>query len=52
MNTGGLLPLDTPEEPEATPLYVSQRWGGTSLLLGKINAEDQKRETAYAETVT
>jgi hypothetical protein len=40
VNTGAILPLGTPEELEATSLYVSQRWGGTSLLLGKINAID------------
>jgi porin len=40
VNTGAVLPLDTPEELEATSLYYSQRWGGTSLLLGKINVID------------
>jgi hypothetical protein len=37
VNTGAVLPLDSPEELEATSLYYSQRWGGTSLLLGKVN---------------
>lgn len=40
VNSGAILPLNTPEELEATSLYYSQRWGGTSLLLGKINAID------------
>ncbi|MEB3168801.1 MAG: hypothetical protein VKK97_08725, partial [Synechococcaceae cyanobacterium] len=40
VNTGAILPLSSPEEVEATSLYYSQRWGGTSLLLGKINVID------------
>lgn len=40
VNTGAILPLGSSEQLEATSLYVSQRWGGTSLLLGKINAID------------
>jgi porin len=40
VNTGAILPLGSPEQLEATSLYVSQRWGGTSLLLGKINVID------------
>ncbi|MFM7641454.1 MAG: carbohydrate porin [Cyanobium sp.] len=40
VNAGAILPLSTPEELEATSLYYSQQWGGTSLLVGKINAID------------
>jgi hypothetical protein len=40
VNAGAILPLATPEELEATSLYYSQRWGGTSLLVGKINVID------------
>jgi porin len=40
VNAGAILPLDSPEQLEATSLYYSQRWGGTSLLVGKINAID------------
>lgn len=40
VNTGAILPLAAPEQLEATSLYYSQRWGGTSLLLGKINVID------------
>jgi porin len=40
VNTGAVLPLGSPEQLEATSLYYSQRWGGTSLLVGKINAID------------
>ena len=40
VNSGAILPLASPDQLEATSLYVSQRWGDTSLLLGKINAID------------
>lgn len=40
VNAGAILPLGSPGQLEATSLYYSQRWGGTSLLLGKINAID------------
>ncbi|MCT0198602.1 carbohydrate porin [Synechococcus sp. CS-1325] len=40
VNSGAILPLGSPEQLEATSLYISQRWGGTSLLVGKINAID------------
>ncbi len=40
VNAGAILPLASPEQLEATSLYYSQRWGGTSLLVGKINAID------------
>ncbi|MCS5699109.1 nucleotidyltransferase domain-containing protein [Cyanobium sp. FGCU-52] len=40
VNTGAILPLAAPEQLEAASLYYSQRWGGTSLLLGKINVID------------
>jgi porin len=40
VNAGAILPLSSPEQLEATSLYYSQRWGGTSLLLGKINVID------------
>jgi porin len=40
VNTGAVLPLGSEEELVASSLYYSQRWGGTSLLLGKINVID------------
>lgn len=40
VNTGAVLPLGSEEEVVASSLYYSQRWGGTSLLLGKINMID------------
>jgi porin len=38
VNAGAILPLASLEQLEATSLSYSQRWGGTSLLVGKINA--------------
>jgi porin len=35
-----VLPFGSEEEVVASSLYYSQRWGGTSLLLGKINMID------------
>jgi len=40
VNTGAVLPLGSEEEVVASSIYYSQRWGGTSLLLGKINVID------------
>jgi len=40
VNAAAILPLGSTEQLEATSLYYSQRWGGTSLLVGKINAID------------
>lgn len=40
VNTAALLPLTQPGRVEATSIFVRQRWGGTSLTLGKINMID------------
>ncbi|WP_071778239.1 carbohydrate porin [Cyanobium sp. PCC 7001] len=40
VNAAAILPLGSQDELQATSLYYSQRWGGTSLLVGKINAVD------------
>jgi porin len=40
VNAAAILPLGSAEQLVATSLYYSQSWGGTSLMLGKINMID------------
>lgn len=40
VSTSAILPLSRPNEWSLTSLYLRQKWGGTRLMIGKVNVID------------
>ena len=47
VNTGAILPLTPPGQWTLSSLYLRQRWGGTRLMLGKINVIDLQSQNPF-----
>lgn len=47
VNIGAILPLVSPQQWSLTSLYLRQRWGGTTLMAGKINVMDLQAQNPF-----
>ena len=47
VNTGAILPLTPPGQWSLSSLYLRQNWGGTRLMLGKINVIDLQSQNPF-----
>lgn len=47
VNTGVILPLTPPGQWSLSSLYLRQRWGGTRMMVGKINVIDLQSQNPF-----
>jgi porin len=47
VNTASILPLTEPGQWSLSSLYLRQRWGGTRLLVGKVNVIDLQAQNPF-----
>lgn len=47
VSTAALLPLAPPDGWSLTSLYLRQKWGGTRLLIGKVNVIDLQSQNPF-----
>jgi porin len=47
VNTAAILPLTDPGQWSLSSLYLRQRWGGTRLLVGKVNVIDLQAQNPF-----
>ena len=47
VNTAAILPLTEPGQWSLSSLYLRQRWGGTRLLVGKVNVIDLQAQNPF-----
>lgn len=47
VNTGAILPVTPPGSWSLSSLYLQQRWGGTRLMLGKVNVIDLQSQSPF-----
>ena len=47
VSTAAILPLAPPDGWSLTSLYLRQRWGGTRLLIGKVNVIDLQSQNPF-----
>ena len=47
VNTAAIFPLTEPGQWSLSSLYLRQRWGGTRLLLGKVNVIDLQAQNPF-----
>lgn len=47
VNTAAILPLIPPGQWSLSSLYLRQRWGGTRVMVGKVNVIDLQRQSPF-----
>ncbi len=47
VNTAAILPLTAPRRWSLSSLYVRQKWGGTRVMVGKVNVIDWQRHNPF-----
>lgn len=47
VNTGAILPFTQPGQWSLSSLYLRQRWGGTRVMLGKVNVIDLQAQNPF-----
>ena len=47
VNTAAILPLTAPGQWSLSSLYLRQRWGGTRVMVGKVNVIDLQRQSPF-----
>jgi porin len=47
VNTAAILPLTNPGQWSLSSLYVSQSWGGTRVMVGKVNVIDLQAQNPF-----
>jgi porin len=47
VNTAAILPLTPPGQWSLSSLYLRQRWGGTRVMVGKVNVIDLQRQSPF-----
>jgi len=47
VNTAAILPLTEPGQWSLSSLYLRQRWGGTRLMVGKVNVIDLQAQNPF-----
>ena len=47
VNTAAILPLTPPGQWSLSSLYLRQRWGGTRVMVGKVNVIDLQKQSPF-----